>query len=61
MRTSGSVGVEDTCDAHIDAILTLETICEGFSDTLALIVAGTRADWVDVTPAVGEILINERL
>jgi hypothetical protein len=50
--TSGSVSVEDTRNAHVDAVLTLEAICEGFSDTFPFIIASARADWVDVTPAV---------
>lgn len=50
--TSGTVSVEDTRNAHVDAILTLEAVGEGFSDTFTFIIASARADWVDMTPAV---------
>ena len=45
-----TVGVEDACDADVDAVLAVVPVGQGFCDPLALVVAGTRADWVDVTP-----------
>ena len=45
-------GVEDTGDTDIDAILTHIAVREGLGDTLALVVACTRTDAVDMTPVV---------
>ena len=49
--TIRTVGVEDTSHANLDAILTVEAVSQGFGDTLALVVASTGANGVDVTPA----------
>lgn len=49
--TAGTIGVEDTGDANVNAILSLEPVCEGFSNTLTLVVTSTRTDGVDMSPA----------
>lgn len=46
-----TVGVEDTRNTDVDAILTMETVCQCLRDTLTFIVARTRTDGVDVSPA----------
>ena len=49
--TARAVGVENTRDAHVDAILVVETICQRLGDTLPFIVACAWTDGVDVAPA----------
>jgi len=48
--TARPVGVEDTGDPNVNAILPLEAIGQGLSDPLALVVASTGPDRVDMTP-----------
>lgn len=50
--TSGPVSVEDTRNTHVNAVLTLEAVGKGFSNTFAFIVASARTDWVNVAPAI---------
>jgi hypothetical protein len=45
-----AVGVEDADDADVHAVLTVVVEEEGFSDTLALVIAGAGADGIDVAP-----------
>lgn len=54
-HTSGTVRVENTRDTDIDTILTLEAVGEGLGHTLALVVASTGTDRVDVAPAVRDV------
>lgn len=49
---SGTESVEDTGDTNVDSVLSVVTIGQGLSDTLALIVTGSGTDTVDVTPVV---------
>ena len=62
LLTARAVGVENACDSHVDAVLVVETVCEGLGDALPLVVARARTDGVDVTPATRQkraILIND--
>lgn len=45
-----TVGVEDARDADLDAVLAMVPVRQRFSDPLALVVARTRTDRVDVAP-----------
>jgi hypothetical protein len=49
--TARAVGVEDACDAYVDVILVVETVCQGLGYALPFIVACARTDGVDVAPA----------
>lgn len=49
--TARAIGVEDTGDANVDTILSLEPVREGLGNTLALVVTSTRTDRVDMSPA----------
>ena len=46
-----TVRVEDTRDANVDTVLTVEAVGEGLCNALTFVVACTRANRVDVTPA----------
>ena len=48
--TARAVGVENTRDAHVNAILVVETIRQRLGDTLPFIVACAWTDGVDVAP-----------
>lgn len=45
-----AVGIEDARDAHLDIVPRLEGVGEGLEGALALVVAGARAEAVDVAP-----------
>lgn len=49
---SGTEGVEDTCDSDVDTVLPHVTVSQGLGDSLALVVACSGTDAVDVTPVV---------
>jgi hypothetical protein len=51
MLTAWAVGVENACDAHVNAVLVVETVCQSLGDALSLIVARAWTDGVDVAPA----------
>ena len=50
-----TVGVEDTSNAHVNAILAVEAVSEGLGNALAFIIARAGANRVDMSPA------NDRL
>ena len=52
-RTSGTVGVEDTSNADVNTVLTMESVSQSLRNTLSFVVASTRADWVHMSPANG--------
>ena len=57
IRTAGPVGVEDTHDAHVDTILAVEAVGQGFCNALTFIVARTRTNGVYMSPAA-EVLTH---
>lgn len=50
-----TVGVEDTDDTDVHAVLMMEAVCERLGDTLALVVASTNANGVHMSPAATRI------
>lgn len=54
--TARAISVEYTGDTDINAILTLETIGQGLSNALSFVVASAGPNWVNVSPAMGQIL-----
>ena len=52
--TARTIGVENTCDANFNPILVMEPIRQSFGNAFALIVAGARANGINVTPASPE-------
>lgn len=59
-KGSRTIGVEDAGYADLDTILAVVAVGKGFCDPLALVVAGTRADWVDVAPTSERAMISGR-
>ena len=47
-----TVGIENTSDADVNAILAMEAVRQSLGNALALVVAGTRPDRVDMSPAI---------
>jgi hypothetical protein len=54
--TARAVGIENTRDAHVDAVLVVKAICQRLGDALPLIVACTWTDGVDVAPAARQLI-----
>ncbi len=52
--TARTVGIENACYAYVDAILVVETVCQGFGDAFPLVVACAWTDGVDVAPATNK-------
>lgn len=50
--TPRAIGVKDTGNTDVDAVLTLETIGQRLCHSLALVVASTGSDRVDMSPAM---------
>lgn len=56
VRTARTVGVEDTSDTDVDAILTLIIVGQGLGDTFPLIITSTNTDGVDIAPAIVDVV-----
>ena len=57
----GPVGVEDAHHAHVHAVLAAVVGAEGLGAALALVVAGSDADRVDVAPVGLQLRVHERV
>ena len=52
--TAWAIGVEYARDAHVDTVLVVVAVCQGLGDALALVIARSWTDRVDVAPAIGD-------
>lgn len=46
-----TVRIENARNSDIYAVLSVETVGQGFCNTLPFVVACTRSNWVDMAPA----------